>query len=179
MSIDKHQLGMNYKYYPIYMYYTENAYSSALQLIVESVQSEREDELFYDYLLGLAPAGEQREIISFIRDDERKHNKMYRELYYQLTGLDIPAVPYTAFQSPESYLEGIRRALFGELAAVEKYRRILFGMGFLPFRNMVTEIYTDELKHASKWNYLYTINAAGVGSQGSGTTGTGMGDIII
>jgi rubrerythrin len=174
MFNDKNQLGVNYKYYPTYMYYTENAYPNALQLIVESVQSEREDELFYDYLLGLAPTAEQREIIASIRDDERKHNKMFREIYYQLTGLDIPAAPDTTFQPPESYLEGIRIALFGELGAVERYRQILFGMGFLPFRNMVTEIYTDELKHASKWNYLYTLNATGVGS-----TVAGPGDVVI
>lgn len=80
---------------------------------------------------------------------------MFREIFFQLTGKDIPPVN-EVFQKPESYLSGIERALFGELRAVEKYRRILFGMAYLPFRNMVTEIYTDELKHASKWNYLYT-----------------------
>lgn len=155
------KLGMSYKYYPTYMYYTENAYPEALRLIVEAVSSEREDELFYDYLLSVAPSEDQREIIRSIRDDERKHNLMFREIYYQLTGQDIPTGQNTAFQPPGSYLEGIVRALFGELAAVVKYRRILFGMGFLPFRNMVTEIYTDELRHASMWNYLFTLNYAG------------------
>jgi len=174
MSDEKCQLGMNYKYYPTHMYYTENAYPNALRLIVESVQSEREDELFYDYLLSLAPTEEQREIIASIRDDERKHNKMFREIYYELTGLDIPPVPGMTFQPPASYLDGIRRALFGELGAVEKYRQILFGLGFLPFRNMVTEIYTDELKHAAKWNYLYTLNATGIGSPN-----ISPGDVII
>lgn len=161
MSGNNNQLGMTYKYYPTYMYYTENAYPNALQLMVEAVRSEREDELFYDYILSLAPNEEQREIIVSIRDDERKHNKMFREIYYQLTGKDIPSVSDTVFQQPASYLEGIRRALFGELGAVVKYRQILFGLGFLPFRNMVTEIYTDELRHASMWNFLYTLNSAG------------------
>jgi hypothetical protein len=86
------------------MYYTENAYPNALRLIVESVQSEREDELFYDYLLSLAPTEEQREIIASIRDDERKHNKMFREIYYELTGLDIPPLSGMTFQPPASYL---------------------------------------------------------------------------
>lgn len=161
MSGENYRLGMTYKYYPTDMYYTENAYPNALRLIVESVQSEREDELFYDYLLGLAPTEEQRNIITSIRDDERKHNRMFREIYYQLTGQDIPPAPEAPFQPPASYLAGIRKALFGELNAVERYRQILFGMSFLPFRNMVTEIYTDELKHASKWNYLFTLNYSG------------------
>ncbi|MCL5057774.1 MAG: ferritin-like domain-containing protein [Actinobacteria bacterium] len=155
------KLGMSYKYYPTSMYYTENAYPEALSLIVESVSSEREDELFYDYLLSVAPSRDQKDIIRSIRDDERKHNLMFREIYYQLTGQDIPVDQDAAFQPPGSYLVGIVRALFGELAAVMKYRRILFGMDFLPFRNMVTEIYTDELRHASMWNYLFTLNYEG------------------
>lgn len=149
------QTGYPYRYFPVYPYTTEGAYPEALRLIVESVQSEREDELFYDYLLSVAPTAKQKEIIMSIRDDERKHNLMFREIYFQLTGKIVPPAN-DGFQKPESYLSGIERALFGELGAVEKYRRILFGMAYLPFRNMVTEIYTDELKHASKWNYLYT-----------------------
>ncbi|HBL69196.1 MAG TPA: rubrerythrin, partial [Firmicutes bacterium] len=27
-----------------------------------------------------------------------------------------------------------------------------------PYRNIMTEIYTDELKHATKWNYLFAQN---------------------
>lgn len=41
---------------------------------------------------------------------------------------------------------------------MRKYRRILFGFEFLPYRNMLAEIYIDELKHATKWNFLYSAN---------------------
>ena len=158
MSDEIKFMNINYKYYPTYMYYTQNAYPNALQLIENSVQSEKEDEMFYDYLLRVSPSEKQKSIITSIRDDERKHNKMFREIYYQLTGKDIPPTPDISFEKPKSYLEGIEQAKFGELAAVEKYRQILFGLSFLPYRNMLTEIYTDELKHADKWNFLYTIN---------------------
>ncbi|MDF9408986.1 cytochrome B5 [Pelotomaculum isophthalicicum JI] len=46
------------------------------------------------------------------------------------------------------------------MAAVERYHKILFGLEYLPYRNMITEIYTDELKHGSKWNYLYAVNCS-------------------
>lgn len=147
----------SYKYYPTYMYYAANAFPEALRIIVQSVSSEREDELFYDYLLKQAPI-DQQEIIAAIRDDERKHVKMFREIYWQVTGTDIPPVPEVTFERPESYCAGIKKALFGELGAVERYRKVLFGFEFLPYRNMITEIYTDELKHASKWNYLFSLN---------------------
>lgn len=146
-----------YKYYPTYSFVPVYAFPEALNLIVQSVSSEREDELFYDYLLSVAPLA-QREVIISIRDDEAKHVKMFRELYWEVTGRDIPPAPEAAFEKPKDYCEGITRALFGELAAVERYRKILFGFEFLPYRNMITEIYTDELKHASKWNYLFALN---------------------
>jgi len=139
------------------MYTPEYAYPEALRLIVESVSNEREDELFYNYLINTAPA-DQKQIVSSIRDDEMKHGKMLREIYWEVTGQEIPTAQDIVFQPPRSYCEGIARALFGELAAVERYRKILFGFEFLPYRNMITEIYTDELKHSSKWNYLYTLN---------------------
>lgn len=146
-----------YKYYPTYMYVPDYAYPEALRLIRESVGDEREDEQFYDYLLHVAPP-EQQTVIASIRDDEIKHTRMFRQMYWELTGQDIPAAPKAGFQQPANYCDGIIRALFGELAAVARYRKILFGMRFMPYRNMVTEIYTDELMHATKWNYLYTLN---------------------
>jgi len=146
-----------YKYYPTHSYVPVYAYQEALNLIVQAMGSEREDELFYDYLLGVAPQG-QRDIISSIRDDERKHSQLFREIYWEVTGREIPQAVDVAFEPPANYCEGIATALFGELGAVEKYRKILFGFEFLPYRNIITEIYTDELKHAAKWNYLYTFN---------------------
>lgn len=145
------------QYYPTCQYYPSYAIADALRLIVESVNSEREDELFYDYLLSVAPK-EDRDIITSIRDDERKHGRMFRQIFLEVTGMNIPPGPEPAFQEPASYCDGIRKAIFGELGAVEKYRRILFGFEFLPYRNMITEIYTDELKHATKWNFLYSVN---------------------
>lgn len=146
-----------YKYYPTFEYVPFYALPEAINLIVQSVSSEREDELFYDYLLSVAPPN-QREIISSIRDDERKHFKLLKELYWEVLGRDIPPAPEMALEKPKNYCDGITRALFGELAAVERYRKILFGFEFLPYRNIITEIYTDELKHASKWNYLFSLN---------------------
>jgi len=145
------------KYYPTYSFVPMYAYNQALRLIVESVNSEREDELFYNYLLNVAPA-DQKKIIISIRDDERKHNKLFRELYWELTGQNVPSGPEPTFEEPIDYCDGITRAIFGELTAVEKYRKILYGFEFLPYRNIITEIYTDELKHATKWNYLFSLN---------------------
>lgn len=130
----------------------------ALELIKDAVSSEREDELFYDYLLNNAPSQEDKEIITTIRDDERKHFRLFRQIYQDLTGQMLPPPPEPEFTPPPSYCAGVRKALFGELGAVEKYRRILFALQDRVQINKLTEIITDELKHANKWNYLYVQN---------------------
>jgi rubrerythrin len=131
---------------------------NALTLIRQAVSGEREDELFYDYLISEALSDEDKKIIESIRNDERKHFKMFREIYYELTGQMLPPPTDTGFDRPGSYIEGIQKALFGELGAVERYRQILFGMQSRKHINMMTEIITDELKHASKYNFLYSKN---------------------
>jgi len=146
------------KYISLSPYDSEDAFPEAVRLIAESAGSEREDELFYDYLLSRAPSPEDAQIITAIRDDERKHNLLFKQIYCQLTGQAVPSVE-EEFVPPADYCAGLRRALFGELAAVERYRKILFGLSFSQvYFNVLTEIYTDELKHAAKWNYLYCNN---------------------
>ncbi|MBO9596726.1 MAG: ferritin-like domain-containing protein [Cohnella sp.] len=92
----------------------------ALALVKKAVQGEREDELFYSYLISVAPTQEEKDIITSIRDDERKHNRMFREIYFGLTGQTIEPSPGEAFEQPVSYLDGVKKAFFGELSAVER-----------------------------------------------------------
>lgn len=148
------------------------AYSTSLEksleLIKEAVQDEKNDELFYDYLIRIAPTVKERQIIESIRDDERKHNKMFKKIYKDFTGMDISAIEDECFQKPKSYLEGIEKALFGELAAVEKYRDIREGLSRREYRDMVFEILTDELKHGNKYNYILSKNKPQINSGNMG-----------
>jgi len=130
----------------------------ALELIREAVAGEVEDEKFYDYLIGLAPTEEDQEIIRSIRDDERKHFALFRQLYYELTGMMLPPPQEGVFMPPATYCMGLKHALRGELAAVQKYRKILFAMQSRRHINMMTEIITDELRHADLYNLLYSKN---------------------
>jgi rubrerythrin len=130
----------------------------ALVRVKEAVQGEREDELFYDYLISMAPTMEEKEIITSIRDDERRHNREFRRIYKDFTGMEVPAGEEETFERPESYIDGIKKALFGELRAVERYRDIRRALGMGPQRDVLFDIITDELKHSSKYNYLFTLN---------------------
>lgn len=133
--------------------YPQN-FPKALQLIENAVAGEREDELFYDYLISIAPTQEAKNIIQGIRDDERKHNRLFRKLYLELTGYEIPSVQEEEFVKPQSYCDGVKKALLGELSAVQKYRQILYALQNRVHINMLTEIITDELRHANLYNLL-------------------------
>lgn len=130
----------------------------ALEAIKDAVHGEREDEMFYGYLIGISPSTEERGIITSIRDDERRHNKYFRRIYKDFTGMEIPEERQEDFERPESYSHGLRRALFGELDAVKRYRRIRKFMPRRFYRDMLFDIITDEIGHASRYNYLYTLD---------------------
>lgn len=129
--------------------------NQAIALIKQSVGDEREDEMFYNILLEQAPTDKEKNIIKSIRDDERKHNQILRNLYYEFTGQLLP--PDTLLNNSGNnmdYKSNLEKALFGELDAVVKYRKIL---GTMPNGNSYTllmSIMTDELRHASKYNFL-------------------------
>jgi rubrerythrin len=92
------------------MYYPENALNQALSLIKDAVSGEKEDEMFYDYLISVAPTQSDEKIIASIRDDERKHNRMFRQLYCELTGVVLPQSEETEnFARPKSYLAVLKK----------------------------------------------------------------------
>ncbi|WP_240040987.1 ferritin-like domain-containing protein [Paenibacillus ginsengarvi] len=132
----------------------------ALDLIKEAVQGERNDELFYDELIRLAPTKEQVQMIESIRNDERGHNRMFRDMFRAMTGQEIKGISDESYEKVQSYEEGLSRALQGELAAVEKYRKIWFGLPTGIYKDTVNGIVWDELKHADKYNYLISLNRA-------------------
>lgn len=140
-----------------YYTYPDNL-PDAIALIREAVSDERTDEMFYEYMLKMAHSKEDKKIIESIRNDERKHNVLFRNIYCQLTGELLPPGEDAKFTPPKRYCDGIKQALFGELSAVEKYRRILYALQNRTQINKMTEIITDEQKHADKWNYLYSKN---------------------
>lgn len=132
---------------------------NALSKIEKAVGGEAEDTQFYEWLLQQAPSSEDQQIISGIRENEMQHNRWFRQLYTELTGRGVPSMPAETFVQPSSYCEGLKKALLGEQHAVQNYRQILYALQNRVQINMLTEIITDELRHAVLYNYLYAKNA--------------------
>lgn len=133
--------------------------SKAIAGIKESVADERHDELFYDFLISKAPTEEQKEIITGIRDDERIHNKIFRKVFTELSGVVMPAnVENPADMSMDfpsmGYLDNLKKALHGEHSAIKKYRELAAYMPSKNLYDMVMYALTDEIRHADLYNYL-------------------------
>ena len=136
--------------------------NTAVTMVKNSVADEAEDAAMYEALIKLAPNDEAKEIIGNIRDDEKIHNKLLREVFTKLTGVVLPQSTEVANFEKTSYIDGIKKALMGELKAVEKYREILTYMPNKELYNKILYIMTDEMKHAIKYNYLITMYNAKV-----------------
>ncbi|WP_312641138.1 ferritin-like domain-containing protein [Hydrogenoanaerobacterium sp.] len=131
---------------------------NALMLIQQAITGENEDRLFYSWLIEKSPSYEDSQIIMGIRDDEIGHYGLFRQLYHELTGNMIPQAQGEEFTPPNTYCEGLSRALMGEQNAVQKYRKILYAMQNRTHINMLTEIITDEIRHGILYSYLYSKN---------------------
>ncbi|MEK4520444.1 ferritin-like domain-containing protein [Psychrobacillus sp. FSL W7-1457] len=138
--------------------YAQQAFQQSLTLIAGAVQGEKEDQVFYDYLISLAPTQEQIEIITSIRNDEVKHRQWFKQMYKALSGNEVVITTEEQFVPPADYISGIKKAFFGELKAMEKYRVIREGLPYREYRDIVFEILTDEMKHAQLYNYILTEN---------------------
>lgn len=133
-----------------------NKLNEALTIIRQSIMDEAEDAKFYTMMINQAMQDEDIQIIQSIVDDEKKHNMMLRQIYFALTGSNIDSEPQSASMKENTYLNNLRKSLFGELDAVKKYRKVLAAMTDKDNYNKIMEIMTDEIIHANKYNYLIT-----------------------
>ena len=56
----------------------------ALVLVKDAIKGEKENELFYSYLMSVTPTEEEKSIIASIINDEIKHNNYFNEIYHIL-----------------------------------------------------------------------------------------------
>lgn len=144
-------------------YPTEQQMQQAIDMIAASIENEKSDAMFYDWIKQNIPniinyevKLEIEQIIDSIKNDELGHNQTFKMMYKQLTGKEAPQPEEEMVTYPPSFIDGISKALKGELEAVKRYRTIMAGLPNNSYRDQVFNILTDELRHASLYNYIYT-----------------------
>jgi len=133
-----------------------NKLNEALDIIKDSVTDEAEDAALYNLMINQAIQNEDKEIITSIANDEKKHNMMLRQIYFSLTGINLPMSKEITLNNQNTYIKNLSKSLFGELEAAKKYRKVLCAMTDKENYNKLMEIMIDEITHANKYNYLIT-----------------------
>lgn len=128
--------------------------------VKNSVGNEKDDEIMYTTLAEMAPDDDQREIIISIKDNEMVHNRIFRKIFTELTGVVLQEnamnTPTTA--NTKSYMDMLKDAFMGELKAIERYRELLAYAPNMEIYSMIMYVMTDEIRHALKYNYLMMLN---------------------
>ncbi len=138
---------------------TNNNLDEIIDFIKLSLNNEKSDADFYSLLLSQATYEEDREIIKSIIDDEKKHGNILRNIYKEMTGKNFTENRSSNVEENiNRYYMNLKKALFGELEAIEKYRKIMAMMPDKEKYSNIMEIMTDEIRHAIKYNYLISKN---------------------
>lgn len=95
------------------------------------------------------------DFVDHARNDEISHEKIFRKLYYRLTGSH-----WTTKLDPykfNTYREGVETAFRRELEAAEKYRDMYLNTKIPKVRDILFKVMTDEMEHAQRFNFIFAL----------------------
>ena len=150
-------------YYRKYGYsnstYISNKFShdlkEAIIIIRKLIEDYKDNNKFYELLLSLTNKDEDIKIIKDIMEDELKHYKILKELYFELTRSNLKEDRLNKFEDNMlNYKRNLERGLKKVLEETEKYRKIMAAMPDRRKTISVMELLTDKLRHASWYNFL-------------------------
>ena len=129
-----------------------------IQMVTEAIKDEMEDSRFYSTIANTLEDENDSKIFYKIACDEKKHEKIFSEIYEMLTGESFSDDGMDCDKKPisDNMAENFSNALFGELSAVEFYRKLYFAFLNPELRDALFEIITDEQGHAQILNYMYS-----------------------
>lgn len=108
---------------------------------------------FYTKLMEMTKHKKYKEYIGEARDDEKRHLRLFTNLYMRLTGRRPVITPGSKFKG--SFIEGIQRAFDDEQEAYILYRDMFLNAMIPEVRDIVFIPFTDENEHAQKFTWIY------------------------
>ena len=130
---------------------------SVLDLIIKSMKAERHDAVKYKRMMEGTKNPEYKKQINFAYEDELKHYNMFRHMYYMLTGKTVNIPLPEKIEGYDSFEDAVKSSIEGENEAVDLYRTLYAMLSNKQMRDTVFEIITDEIEHAGRFIYLFSM----------------------
>jgi rubrerythrin len=116
------------------------------------MQDQANAGLMYRELVAQTPGEDLKAYVQHALDDEQEHYRMLAQFHRELTGRTYDVQPQpTAF---ENLRAGLKMAMDGEYEAFEGYRSIYLRYHDPQIRDIFFRLMTDELEHATRFNYV-------------------------
>jgi Rubrerythrin. len=127
-----------------------------LNMIIEAMKDEKHDAKKYHKMMKMTNNPTIRDQIRFAYEDEKIHYKLFRRLYFELSGKWINvATPPVKLE--KTLIGNVKTSIDGELAAVEFYGKIYDMLSKKSQRDTLFKIIMDEQEHATRFVYIYAI----------------------
>lgn len=127
------------------------------EALKEAIRGEAEAIKFYTYLIEMAPDQFQKDVISGIRDDERRHLRNFQAVYCRRTGCTY-SYPEPDVYPPQTYCQGLAKAFNDEQEAYEFYKANYFCNDRQLVKKAFLDALLDEAEHARWFNNLLIRN---------------------
>lgn len=128
-----------------------------LELLLEAISQEDEDIRYFQKLEKMLKNTKDKDMIRKIMLDDKKHFKIFSEIYKSLTGKE-PIFEKEEVEIDDSLIEEIFDSIEQKLENVELYRLLLSSFLDVGIRDLIFEIITDEQAHAQKLTQIHNRN---------------------
>lgn len=127
-----------------------------LDMVLEAIADERGYTEYYTKLMKMAKSQDEKNILNEIRIDGQKHEKIFRRIYYILTGKEV-LVETEVKSIGNNIKDEYKKSIFRELETVEFHKKLHVVMKNQDLRNMLYDVITDKQAHAIKLTYLNSL----------------------
>jgi rubrerythrin len=128
-------------------------YATLPARLVEYIQDESKDSLYYQKLAGMASEPGDKALFMEFSRDEATHAMHFKQVYCQITGVEAPVGPVTAPEVPR-YCEAIKARIMAESADFVKYGGEFLNAGDIELRNLFYMTGAEENRHGLRLTTL-------------------------
>lgn len=124
-------------------------------MLIRIIQDKQAMNAQYEQLHGIATDQQDIDIIGRIRLDEAAHLSALTGLFARLFGGQPELNGHGQLQM-HSFMSGVKDLIIGELNLYITYSNIIFTDSNADVQNTFFQVLTDDNRHASRLNYMYT-----------------------